>query len=197
MNHPEQLESNAVAPAKKNRESGGSSAANQADRRVVPFGISNLCGRHLPLRDLAGRKDGEHAPPLQTTQCLTQRVAIRFHRAVGLKGIDKDAMILKLGHITEQKVCEHFHVRSNSSEQNREQSAIKNTVGMVRNHNDRTACGDSRLIGGIDAEIDAHFREEALEAKTRRRMLHAPIQVSHLTDRRQLSGEARKLRYAG
>jgi len=193
MNHPEQLESNAVVPAKIDRESRGSGVANQANRCVIPLGVGDLRGGHLPLGDFAGRKDGEHAALVQPTQSLTQSPAVRFHGTVGLKGIDKDAMILELGYISEQDVGEHFYVWTNPGKQNREQRTIENTVGMIRDHHDGTSGRDSRLIGGIDMEIDSHLGEQAFELEALGRTLYAPIQVSYFADRRQLSDEAGNL----
>src|SRR5215471_1515698 len=143
MDHSKKLKTYAVVSAEINRKSGGSREANQASSGVVPFGIGDLCGRHLPLGDFARRKYGEHTALLQPSQCLTQRAAIRFRRAVGLKRIDEDAMILKLGYITEQEIREHFHVWTDTGKENSEQCAIKNTIRMIRNHHDGTTSRDS------------------------------------------------------
>lgn len=196
MNHSEELEADAVVSAKIDWKSCGSCAANQANSCVIPFGVGDLCGGHLPLRDFARRKDGKHATSLQPTQSLTQSAAIRFYGAIRFKGIDEDAMILKLGYITQQKVGEHFHIGTNAGEENRKQCAIKNAVGMIRSHHDRTGGGDPCLIGGIDLEFDPHLGEEAFESEALRQTLYALIQISYSADRRQLSGEARKLRDA-
>src|SRR5215471_3069342 len=128
MDHSKKLKTYAVVSAEINRKSGGSREANQASSGVVPFGIGDLCGRHLPLGDFARRKYGEHTALLQPSQCLTQRAAIRFRRAVGLKRIDEDAMILKLGYVPQQEVGKHFNVWTSAGEEYSQQCSIKNTV---------------------------------------------------------------------
>ncbi len=61
MKHAHQLESNTVVPAEIQRQSRRVGPAEQADCRVIPSRVNDLCRRHLPMRDLARRKHREHA----------------------------------------------------------------------------------------------------------------------------------------
>jgi hypothetical protein len=67
---------------------------------------------------------------------------------------------------------------------------------MIRDNHDWASGGNPGLVGGIDAKIDSHLEEQVIETESFWRALHAPIQIPHLSDWCQLSGEAGKLRDA-
>ena len=138
MDHAQKLKSDAVVSAEIDWQSGGPGAADQAHGSVAPLGVGNLSGGHLPVRDFTRGKHREHASLLQPGQGFAQSFAIRFHRAVGLKGIDEDAVLPQFGNVAQQEIGQYLHIGTHAREQHRKNRAIEHAVGMIRDDQSRT-----------------------------------------------------------
>ncbi len=175
MNHPEKLKAHAVVTTEKYGLRRRAASANQAHRGIIPRRIHDLTCRHLPVRNFARRKDRKHSALLQPCQRLPQGPTVRFHRAVRVKGIYEDAMFSQFGHIAQQKIRQHLHIRADTRQQDGEDRTIQHAIGMVRNYDDWTVRRNPRLIRSIHGETDFHLGEQALEAESLGRFLHSVV----------------------
>ena len=67
---------------------------------------------------------------------------------------------------------------------------------MVRDHNHRAACRDSRLICGAHAQFDPHLGQQILKPKTFTWSMRAMVEIPYFPDRGKLSSEAGKIGHA-
>ena len=116
---------------------------------------------------------------------------------IGLKRIHEDAIAPQFRDVAEQKIGENFYVGTDAGQQHCKQGAIQHTVRVIRDNHYGPSGGNPLLIRAMHLQLNPHLGEQSLQAKTLRRTLHPPVEVSNLADRRQFPGQAGKLSNPG
>src|SRR5271169_304653 len=106
-----------------------------------------------------------------------------------MKWIYKDAMLSQFWNVGEQVVGENLCILANAGQEQREDRAIQHAIRMIGHHHDRARRRNARLIGGIHAKSDSHFGEQALQAKSNRRLLDPSIEITHTAYRSKPRGQ--------